>query len=88
MISRGRVGMGALIAAEASLFAVFVVAYLYAGIRLGGNPRRDRRRDRDGDPCPRLRADRAAKPDALAGQFLAAHMTQHRVLMMVAPPLL
>jgi cytochrome c oxidase subunit III len=29
MISRGRVGMVGLIAAEASLFAVFVVAYLY-----------------------------------------------------------
>jgi len=28
MISRGRVGMVRLIAAEASLFAVFVVAYL------------------------------------------------------------
>ena len=35
MISRGRVGMIGLIVAEASLFAVFVVAYLYD---LGKNP--------------------------------------------------
>jgi len=37
MTSRGRVGMVCLIAAEASLFAVFVVAYLYdIGKSLGG----------------------------------------------------
>jgi len=41
-VSRGRVGMYCLIAAEAAMFTIFVVAYLfYAGKSLGGPTPKD-----------------------------------------------